>query len=348
MKKVYSDFIQFRGSHYDFGYFQGEQLKNSLILSNRKKQWGSRPHHFIINEKKYKHVIKQFAPGILDELHGLADALKQPLEDAIREFGGYYLEYVRGGCSIFTGNDYMVRNYDSHPHGYEGRYLLYQPTDHGYATIGPTMQVTGRTDGMNEKGLAMGYNFVNRRQSEDGFMCNMIGRIILENCATIDDAVNLLKEIPHRHSFSYSVIDKNGQSIVIEASSRKVVTTKATACTNHFEKLTEENRYRMDESIHRKKAIETEGGKIVDSYEAFQMLNEIDRGIFSLNYGAFDGTLHTASYHPQELVAGIALGGDRKPLLIDFKQWLDGKDFHITKIRGSLPAGNAFINMEKL
>ena len=40
MKSVFSDVIQFRGSHYDFGYRQGELLKNSPILTNRKKMWG--------------------------------------------------------------------------------------------------------------------------------------------------------------------------------------------------------------------------------------------------------------------------------------------------------------------
>src|SRR5699024_3508760 len=348
MKKVYSDFIQFRGSHYEYGLMQGKLLKDSFILPNRKKQWGSKPHHFIINENEFQHVIKEFASGIWEEIHGLADALKWPMEDAIREFGGYYLEYGKSACSIFTGDDYMIRNYDNHPHSYEGRYLLYQPTDQGYATIGPSMQITGRTDGLNEMGLAMGYNFINRIHSKDGFMCNMIGRIVLENSATIDEAIHLLQEIPHRHSFSYVLIDKSGNSVIVEASPRKVITRESNACTNHFETLTEENRYRMDESLQREKTIKNQGKLVTNHYDAFHMMNDSSRGIFSSKYGAWAGTLHTASYHPKTLKAGFALGGDRTPILLDFNKWLAGEDYHITRLKGAIPSSSAFVNMVEL
>lgn len=110
------------------------------------------------------------------------------------QFRGTHYEF---GCHQGT----LVKNYN--PKTYDGFYSVFQPTDSGYAVIGVTQKVTGRCDGMNEKGLAMGYTFMHRKRPKNGFVCNMIGRIILETCASIDEAVTLLKHIPHRGSFSY-------------------------------------------------------------------------------------------------------------------------------------------------
>lgn len=348
MKHVHSDIIQFRGSHYEFGFKQGELLKDSFILPNRKKQRLTSSRHLMINEIEARDMLLSFAPRIWEEITGLADALGWTIHDAIREFGGYYLEYTRSGCSILAGTDFMVRNYDSTPEGYEGRFALYQPTDGGFATIGPTMQITGRTDGLNEKGLVMGYNFINRRNSADGFICNMIGRLLLENCASVEEAIDLLEELPHRRSFSYVLLDRSGRSVVVEASPRSVVVRESSVSTNHFELLTEENRYQTDDSRRREQVMLGELENQIDAYSAFRLLNDLEKGVFSLKYNTASGTLHTASYFPHSLEVGFALGPNRLPLLFDFKKWLGGQKLYAKRVNGKIDTKLSFPHMAKM
>ena len=131
MKQIYTDVIQFRGTHYDFGYIQGEKIKDSLTVKNRENQWKVRKPRFNVEVAEVRDAIKRFTPGVWDELLGLQAALKWPLKRVLMEFGGYRLDNVRSGCSILTGDHFLIRNYDYHPKTYEGRYLLYQPTDQG-------------------------------------------------------------------------------------------------------------------------------------------------------------------------------------------------------------------------
>ncbi|PBB06990.1 MULTISPECIES: C45 family autoproteolytic acyltransferase/hydolase [Salimicrobium] len=345
MRQVYSDVYQFRGSHYDFGFRQGEWLRNSPILANRDKQWeGKRARHFIIDFDEIKSMFDRFSLGIWDEIRGLADALDLSMETAIQNFGGYYLEFGKSGCSIYTNEHVLVRNYDSDPVAYEGRYMLYQPTDGGYATIGPSMQITGRTDGMNEHGLSMGYNFINRVGSDTGFLCNMIGRMILENSRTIEEAIDLLKNIPHRRAFSYVLLDSSGRSVVVEASARDVKVREGNISTNHFHKLTEENRYRMDDSLGRYQAMEDAVPE--DIYSSYQLLNNTDEQVFSYKYGAWAGTIHTAAYLPEKKQAWFTHGADRLPMLFNFEDWLNGEDTKARKVKGYIDSPHPFVNME--
>lgn len=349
MNHYHSDVVQFKGNHYDFGYMQGELLKASPVLANRgRRRAAITKRHFNINEQEAIQLFTKFMPSMLDELQGLADALNWTMKDALREFGGYYVDYERSGCSIVTGEEYMIRNYDSHPSYYEGRYTIYQPTDTGYAVIGPSMQITGRTDGMNEKGLAMGYNFINRVGSEDGFVCNMIGRIVLETCANAEEAIALLKEIPHRTSFNYVLLDPSGETYVVEASPRKVIARKSNISTNHFEVLTDENRYRTDDSMRRQSILESHQSIDRDIYAAYRRLNDKDKEIFSSKYDASAGTIHTAAYIPKEGKALFAIGGNRKPVIFDFNRFLEGERVNIVKVKGMLSYHKPFVNMDRI
>lgn len=334
-----SDVLQFRGTHYDFGVQQGKLLKQSALMQNRANMYKRLTQKFSVDLPAIESLLAKFAPCITQEIQGLAHTLHLDLETAFFHFGGYYAT-PKSGCSIIIQSDYMIRNYDNAPDTYDGRYVLYAPSDGGYATLGPTMQVTGRMDGMNEKGLVMGYNFVNSKNSADGFVCNMIGRIVLEQCANVVEAVALLKQIPHKHAFNYCLLDQSGASIIVEASPRQVTTRTSTACTNHFHALTEENRYRMEDSVAREKLIVN--AQQPHSKQAFTLMNNVARGVFATKYGAWDGTIHTAAYYPQSLKTSIALGGDTIPVPIDFGKWLAGERLAISKLKGQLDAKVGF------
>ena len=136
----------------------------------------------------------------MGRVNGYAKVLNLPTKQMILNFAHYrFTDLKESGCTVFQGKDFMVRNYDYHPATYDGRYLLFQPmmTE---AQIGPTSRVTGRMDGMNEAGLTMGYNFMHRKHPANGFVCYMIGRLVLEYCKDVDEAVRFLKELPHRSS----------------------------------------------------------------------------------------------------------------------------------------------------
>lgn len=348
MRQVYSDVIQFRGNHYDFGYMQGRLLKDSLILKNRKKQRRRRKQRYYVQVQELKNAMLSFSPGIWEELLGLRDGLNWSFEKTINFFGGYLSEYRKSGCTVFTGSDYMIRNYDFHPNTYEGRFILFQPTNKSYATIGPTQNITGRMDGLNEKGLTIAYNFINRKKPGTGFIPTMIARIVLESCANVDEAIALLKEIPHFHSFSYIIFDQSETTYIVEATPRGVEIRTSHICTNHFELLTHENRYHLDDSYRRMNAILSQQDRVEHAYDAFQMLNGSEKGVFSSNYQNSNGTIHTSAYFPNERKMWFALGGDREPFIIDFKKWLLGDNMNIKRMLGSINTDEPFLHMEKI
>ncbi|MFD1065854.1 C45 family autoproteolytic acyltransferase/hydolase [Oceanobacillus locisalsi] len=348
MKKITSSVVQFRGTHYAFGYHQGMLLKHHILLKNRENQWKVRTPLFSIDIQETKRIFQEIAPAIWEELEGFAEALEWPMKRVLLEFGGYRVKLNRSGCSILTGKDYLIRNYDYHPKTYDGIFSVFQPADSGYAVIGVTQKVTGRCDGMNEHGLTMGYTFMHRKRPRDGFVCHMIGRIVLETCANIEEAVSLLKQIPHRGSFSYVLFDKNHtEATIVEASPRNVEVRKGTACTNHFQVMKEENRNYLKDSERRLDMMENHSSNLLNKEEAFQLLNGTENGVFSKLYGQWAGTIHTSAYFPSTLEAWLALGGDQQPVTFDFASWLKGNDFPISEMTGMIDTAIPFVHMEK-
>lgn len=346
MKTYYSDVIQFRGDHGAFGFNQGKWLRNSPLYAIYTKQASTLKSKFAVDQQKAMDWLTHISPNFLEELKGLAEGLKLSLDQTIVHFSGFQQEWQNSGCSILTGDHFFVRNYDYHPKTYEGRFVLYQPNQ-GYATIGPSQRIVGRTDGMNEKGLVAGYNFVNRRHTGDGFIPTIITRLILEQCKSNEEALALIREIPHRYAFNYVLADKYGARHVVEATAQAIRIKEQRFSTNHFDILTDSNRYHLADS-KRRIAILEEQPTDLSAEKAYQLFNHIEHEIFSTDYKQSAGTLHTALYDIDTNMVGIALGSNRIPMMIAFDEWLNGKNVWMTKMLGKIDTTEHMPYMKKV
>ncbi len=338
MQNVTSDILSFRGNHYDYGVMTGQWLQTTALLKNRNKEWKKRVPRFDIDIEETYHIYQQYAPRIWEEIMGIQDVLKIPTRQAILNFAHYrFTTLPDSGCSVYIGQDYLVRNYDYHPATYDARYQLFEPHDDGYAQIGPMSRVTGRMDGMNECGLVMAYNFMHRKKPANGFVCYMVGRLVLENCKNVEEAVAFLKEIPHRSSFSYIVKDATGAHAIVEVSPRIIEVRYDQTCTNHFKLLTHENRNYTKESKERLGRLENQISQAhEDRFEVFKRFNQPQYEIYSKLFKSWSGTIHTSMYDPHQLHAWIALGESRDPIKIDFGAWLKGHDLTANQIEGRI------------
>ena len=87
--------------------------------------------------------------------------------------------------------------------------------------------------------------------------------------------------------------------------------------------------------------------QISHAREAFRLLNDKDKGIFSDLYGSWAGTIHTSGYFPKDLKAWFALGGNREPVTIDFARWLSGEEVNMKRMTGEIETDIPFVHMDK-
>ncbi|CAD2075029.1 C45 family autoproteolytic acyltransferase/hydolase [Phocicoccus pinnipedialis] len=332
----------FKGSHYDYGVHQGLSLKNTPYFKNRNYEWRKRRPKFDLNFNETKAIYKTFAPYIWEELLGLQDSLKISNQEMLLNLAHYRTNPRPSGCSVYVDDIHFIRNYDYHPNTYDAQIDFFNPTDGGFTSVGPVSRVTGRMDGINEHGLSMGYNFMNRKEPQDGFVCFIIGRFLLELCKDVTDAKHLLKSLPHRGGFTYIIKDAAGNHTIAETSGRSVQFREQNICTNHYINLVDENRRFLNESQERFDILDKI--KNPTKEELLQAFTHKKTGLFVDNYRSWAGTIHTVYYNSNNLSMDIRVGaGEFEHLsLLDFL-----KGYNIQKkIASIIDTDLKFINVD--
>lgn len=200
-KDLQVEVVELKGTAYDIGMKQGSALK---LNSKWRQQAELQTNEDMVEARKQ---IEKISPTLLKEIEGLAAGMEININPAIQLFGGYDMQMPFMGCTTLANDSFYVRNYDFNDELYDARLVLTKP-DNGYASIGFSQQITGRLDGMNEKGLVIGLHLVNEKISQKGFLAMALCRLVLEQCAVTDEAVSLIKQIPHQHCINFSIMDK--------------------------------------------------------------------------------------------------------------------------------------------
>lgn len=334
------DIIKSREDAYLFGFQQGQELKKMQVFNNHIKRRKKSIRQYTVDIEEFNTWMSELQPSLINELEGLSEAIGWRIEDTIHEYGGYQDSWKRSGCSAMMPAGLYGRNYDYHPKTYDGRFVLYQPSS-GYGHIGFAQRIIGRMDGMNQEGLAIGYHFVNRLKPGKGFICTTITRLVLEHCKDVPEAVNLLKYLPHRFAFNYSLADRFGNAAVVEASSKGVFVHNSNIrfCSNHFrsDEKEHENRHFLEETKYRLSRMSERYSDRQTPLDLFYQINHTKNQIAKTDYRNFAGTIHSVVYDTVNQSVYVGLGVNTKPLLIPFGEWINGASVFFSKLKGDLP-----------
>ncbi|MFJ7698817.1 C45 family autoproteolytic acyltransferase/hydolase [Lysinibacillus fusiformis] len=336
MEELIVSVVELKGSYASLGLKQSEEIKSSRLFEQLDLLQTLSTNS---NSAKAQEILKTVSPGILEELKGIANGLEMELDLIVKFYSGYDVSFPPMGCTTFVNDDYYVRNYDFSPELYDARLVFCNPTD-GYASVGFSHSVIGRLDGMNERGLVVGLHFVNNHDNEEGFIATTIVRMLLDQCGCIKEAVDLISNIPHGYCYNYSITDPSGVGVVVEASPQKQVIRfgNSLACTNHFESetLQEKNRREIQGSLKRNEYVRSLIKKKLSPISLYTNFNDGNSPLFFKYYKEYFGTLHTVVYSPKDLFLTIGVGENCEPIMISFKDYLNGTFTLPSVIKGKI------------
>ncbi|MBB4119130.1 putative choloylglycine hydrolase [Mesonia hippocampi] len=208
------------GSFYEMGHKYGKLLYKKANFSipeitTEKSNFGLKAYQ----------ELKNFYPEAIEEIEGFAAGIN----DKPEKLGAFLLSIPvlenTGQCSVFAyqGDNGVIvgRNYDML---FEFKKFtessLIAPTGK-YAYISQSDVFIGRSDGINEKGLSIAMAFVNGKNYVPGISFHFIIKKVLENCASTQEAIQLITTAKVASSNNFLVADKEGTLAIIESAPQK-------------------------------------------------------------------------------------------------------------------------------
>lgn len=323
--------MHIEGTNYEVGETLGNIYCNTPELKERFRF--SEGAFTKQEEKQMIQVFDKFCPGINEEIAGFAEIMKIPERQIIY----YLLSYIKPGCSQLAvlpaktknGNVLMARNYEFSD-AFEEMTICSTQINGKYAHIGSSIMQFGRSDGLNEKGLAVSqtsagipvgnFEFA-KKPAIVGLQFWAVIRSILENCKNVDEAIELAMKMPIAYNINMLVADKDGNAALIESfdgkKAIKIINAstdeKFICSTNHIH-LPELKHYElksMKNSILRYELIQNTINRKnkVDKEDLKKLLSsKYPKGLCCHFYDEFFGTLRGMVFDLNEGIVEVCFG----------------------------------------
>jgi predicted choloylglycine hydrolase len=204
------------------------------------------------------------------------------------------------GCSqavVLDGGPALIRNYDWDHRLFDG--VVAKTAYTGRPVLGMVDCLWGLLDGVNDAGLAVSLTFGGRPQVGEGFGIPLVIRYVLEVCATLDEAVQVLRRVPVHMSYNVTVLDRSGRwATVYIAPDRSARVTDRAVATNHQGSVEWAPYATAIRSVERERRLEellAHGADVAGLIEAC-----LRPPLYATRFHHGFGTLYTAEYRPAD------------------------------------------------
>ncbi len=226
MKTMQANTINLSGSSYEIGFALGQVYANipPLMAMHIQGMAGFGDEHV----KEAANLFDRWCPGLTEELHGFADALKVPPSQIFF----YSMTYLRPRCSQIAllpsrtgdGKPLVARNYEF-SHEAEDFCVVKTAVEGKYAHLGTSVLSFGRDDGLNGHGLCVTQSSCGfpvgalpymRNPALKGLQYWAVIRALLENCKDVGEALAYLEGMPVAYNINLLLADKSGHAALFE------------------------------------------------------------------------------------------------------------------------------------
>ena len=250
-------FGRFSGSHFEMGRQHGEAFasqlgknRDALHSASRVATGPDAPSLAEVLQQedllvtKFESALRRTAPELIEEMQGSAQGSGLSYQDVVRL---NFAEEIAGGnlgCSQFgmvasDGSAVMGKNEDA---GYGHRTYaateLHPDNGHAQVHVGAVNWVVSSGSGINDAGLCLGQSSLKVTDEADGIPRLTMLRLVLERCANVSEAADLLKtKTGGLRGMNFLMVDANGDMAVVERSPSRCAVRRpqdgAIWATNH-------------------------------------------------------------------------------------------------------------------